>query len=193
MRVMKILIALFSFLILTSAAEAQTFSGECLHTWTIAPDRATLRDGVHVGGGYGDRYQCVNGFTVYVQAGPTWYVWGGSSWSPVSNTDPGGVPQPWVAGSSTGSLTLAWDANIATDAVTEYQVNIGTIPGASTQNIPVGLATSYVFSTGVVNQNYCFTVQAKNANGVSPPSQEVCGIFGSGAKLLIPPAVIRVQ
>lgn len=67
-------------------------TGECGEAWSFGPNGETLRNGVHVGGGYGGpTYRCVNGNTVYVIAGTTWFSWDGSLWTNRGSVDPGGT------------------------------------------------------------------------------------------------------
>ena len=58
----------------------------CAGIWSFGPAHETLRDGVHVGGGYGARdgtgeYRCIAG-VVWVFAGETmpWWSWTGTAW-----------------------------------------------------------------------------------------------------------------
>ena len=58
-------------------------------TWTIGPDRAILRNGVHAAGGWGSQIVWTS-HTLYV-LGPdnNWYQWTGSSWTFLGPTFPG--------------------------------------------------------------------------------------------------------
>ncbi len=61
---------------------------------------------------------------------------------------------------SADPITLAWDANAASDNVIGYKVYVGTQPGIYTQTTDVGNATSYVFPDAVAGQKYYFAVSA---------------------------------
>ena len=87
-----------------SAPSAPASGGgtNCQGTWTIGPGLETLRDGVHVGWGYGSQYRCEQG-TIYVLGGDSnWYGWNGSGWALFGPSLPGSG-----GGSSTGSLRYA--------------------------------------------------------------------------------------
>jgi hypothetical protein len=73
------------------------------------------------------------------------------------------------------TITLMWDPS-QDSSVTGYIVYVGTQPGTYTQNMNVGSATSYSFTSAVAGQQYCFAVSAYAAGPVEgPKSAEVCG------------------
>ena len=73
------------------------------------------------------------------------------------------------------TITLMWEPS-PDPSVTGYIVYIGTQPGNYSQNINVGSATSYTFTTAVAGQLYCFAVSAFAPGPLEgPKSAEVCG------------------
>jgi hypothetical protein len=73
------------------------------------------------------------------------------------------------------SITVMWDAS-PDPAVVGYVVYIGTQSGTYSQSSNVGAATSFVFSTAVPGQLYCFAVAAYAAGPVEgAKSTEACG------------------
>ena len=73
------------------------------------------------------------------------------------------------------TITLMWDAS-QDSSVTGYIVYIGTQPGTYTQNVNIGSATSYSFTSATAGQQYCFAVSAYASGPVEgPKSAEVCG------------------
>jgi hypothetical protein len=63
------------------------------HAWTLRADRATLRDGVHVGVGYADLLLWWNG-EVYAQAVGSWFRFSVTMWMPLGAADPRGTGSP---------------------------------------------------------------------------------------------------
>src|SRR6185503_14343503 len=61
---------------------------------------------------------------------------------------------------SADPITLAWDANAASENVTGYKVYVGTQAGIYTQIFDAGNATSYIFPDAVAGQKYFFAVSA---------------------------------
>lgn len=64
--------------------------------WTIGANQATLRDGVHVGGGQGSIYKYLASVVYTLGTDKNWYKWAGA-WSSVGAQEPGGTsptPQP---------------------------------------------------------------------------------------------------
>ena len=82
-----------------------------------------------------------------------------------------GFINPAVAAADT--LTLMWDLNPEPD-VTGYQVHIGQQPGVYTQTVDVGNTDTFVFTSAVTGQRYCFVVTAHAGTVTSPYSSEVC-------------------
>jgi hypothetical protein len=76
------------------------------------------------------------------------------------------------------TLTVAWDANPASDNVTGYRVHYGTAPGTYTQHVDVGNAVSTNF-TLADGPTYYFVVTAYSATAESGPSAEVSTIPGT--------------
>jgi len=73
-----------------------------------------------------------------------------------------------------GPVTVAWDANLAGDNVTGYQLSYGPAPGVYTTAVDVGNVTSVPIPTLVPGVRTYFTVQAYTAAGAfSPFSSEV--------------------
>jgi hypothetical protein len=86
------------------------------------------------------------------------------------------------------TLTLMWDPSPGTD-IAGYFVHIGTQPGTHTQTVDVGPPTSYVFSSAVPGQQYCFAVSAYTAGAVQgAKSAEVCGYSNQRPTLTNPGA-----
>jgi hypothetical protein len=52
----------------------------CAGFWTIGPDGETLKDGVHIGGGYGSEYICVTGLVWVRSSDNRWWEWTGLMW-----------------------------------------------------------------------------------------------------------------
>ncbi len=78
-----------------------TLGIECSQEWTFGLDSATLRNKIHVGGGFGQavnpEYGCdISKDIIYVLGGDSkWWSWGGSQWNLVGPTTPtGAVPYP---------------------------------------------------------------------------------------------------
>jgi hypothetical protein len=69
------------------------------------------------------------------------------------------------------TVTLAWDANLPADGVTNYNVAVSTQPGAFGAGSPVGNRTTWTFTGLQDNVQYYFAVQAQAPSGVSPFSQ----------------------
>ena len=79
-----------------------------------------------------------------------------------------------VASASAGNIFLTWSPN--TDQIAGYKVHIGTTSGSYTQNLDVGLSTSYTYGSATDGQRYCFAVSAYNSSGAEGPnSNEICG------------------
>jgi hypothetical protein len=86
------------------------------------------------------------------------------------------------------TMTVMWDASPET-TVAGYIVYVGTQPGAYTQNVNVGLSTSYSFTTAVPGALYCFAVSAYAAGPLEgPKSAEVCGYSNQSPTLTNPGA-----
>jgi len=80
-----------------------------------------------------------------------------------------------LAGSASAqqnTVTLAWDANAAADAVTNYTVYYGTASGAYTTLTPVGNITQWT-TPPLSSGTYYFAVTATNGKGESGKSTEV--------------------
>jgi hypothetical protein len=79
-----------------------------------------------------------------------------------------------VGSASAGNISFAWSPN--TDQIAGYRVHIGTTSGTYTQNLDVGLSTSYTYGSAKDGQRYCFAVSAYNSSGAEGPnSNEICG------------------
>jgi hypothetical protein len=52
----------------------------CAGFWTIGPDGEALKDGVHIGGGYGVEYRCVTGLVWIRSSDNRWWEWTGLAW-----------------------------------------------------------------------------------------------------------------
>jgi hypothetical protein len=86
------------------------------------------------------------------------------------------------------TISLMWDAS-PEPTVTGYIVYIGTQSGTYPQNVNVGAATSYAFTTAVPGQLYCFAVSAYAAGPVEgSKSTEVCGYSNQRPTLTNPGA-----
>src|SRR5262245_37837471 len=72
------------------------------------------------------------------------------------------------------TISLMWDAS-PDPAVTGYIVYVGTQPGTYTQSFNVGSSTSYLFTSAVPGQLYCFAVSAVAGSIEGQKSSEVCG------------------
>lgn len=85
---------------------------------------------------------------------------------------PGGLP---------ANVTLAWDAPESGEAES-YVVEAGTAPGLSNVGVfDTGVRDTSVFVAGVPPGTYYVRVRAKNAAGVSAPSNEIAVEVGSDA------------
>src|SRR5262245_38794899 len=71
------------------------------------------------------------------------------------------VAMPCLA--SADSITLAWDANPASEQVTGYKVFIGTQPGVYTTTVDVGNVLSYIWPNAVAGTRYYFAISAYKA------------------------------
>ena len=69
------------------------------------------------------------------------------------------------------TVTLAWDANLPADGVTNYNVAVSTQPGAFVSGAPVGNRTTWTFTGLQDNVQYYFAVQAQGPSGLSGFSQ----------------------
>lgn len=64
-------------------------------TWTLGPEKQTLRDGAQVGNGAGSIYKYQNSVVHVLGTNDRWYRWTGTSWSEIGAQEPGGsVPVP---------------------------------------------------------------------------------------------------
>jgi len=91
-----------------------------------------------------------------------------------------------IRAEAANSLTFAWDANVDPQ-VAGYVVHVGTTPGAYSQSVDVGPATSFVYQPVAPGQRYCFAVSAYYAGPMhGPNSAELCG-YGDQAPVLVSP------
>lgn len=76
----------------TKAPPAPSIVDSTGGVWTIGPQLQTLRNGVHMAGGFGSVYKWLGG-VVYVRGtNDWWYKWTNTSWVSVSQQEPGTVP-----------------------------------------------------------------------------------------------------
>ena len=68
---------------------------DCQGTWTIGSGFETLRNGVHMGGGYATQLRCVQGTIYAMGTSGSWWWWTGGEWA-FFGPDPGagGSPAP---------------------------------------------------------------------------------------------------
>ena len=82
-------------------------------------------------------------------------------------------------------INLAWDP--ATEQIEEavgYRIYVGTASGSYSQNIDVGIATTFRFSDAVAGQQSCFAVTAISSASIeSAMSNEVCGFSNAPPSL----------
>ena len=84
-----------------------------------------------------------------------------------------------IAATAEGAaVTLAWNPNPEPD-ITGYRVSYGTTSGQYTTSVDVGNTTSYTVTNLFAGQTYYFAVQAYNAAGTSPYSNEVSATLTS--------------
>lgn len=87
-----------------------------LATWTIGPEKQTLRDGVHVASGSGTIYKWLGGIVYVLGVNLWWYKWTGTAWQSVSQLEPGTqpttrvVPWPKQPGQQNSLLDQQWAA-----------------------------------------------------------------------------------
>jgi hypothetical protein len=62
-------------------------------------------------------------------------------------------------------VTLIWNANPASDAVTGYKIHVGNATGTYSENIDVGNVTTYRYTTKDDTQTTYFAATAYNAQG----------------------------
>jgi enediyne biosynthesis protein E4 len=83
-----------------------------------------------------------------------------------------GAPQNVAAVVSGNNVTLSWQPPASGGAVASYQLEAGSVPGASDIALfPMGAATT--FSVGAPNGVYYVRVRARNAVGLSAASNEI--------------------
>lgn len=58
-------------------------------TWTLGPERQTLRDGVQVGKGAGTTYKYLTSLVNVLGINDRWYKWTGTDWSDIGTQEPG--------------------------------------------------------------------------------------------------------
>jgi hypothetical protein len=75
-------------------------------------------------------------------------------------------PQEPIHTYTAGSATLSWDANAASDNITEYRLYRSTVPGEHILGEPFivvdGTTTTYTDTTGLVGVEYFFVLTAFN-------------------------------
>lgn len=100
------------------------------------------------------------------------------------------VNLPATAAAQSVPVTIAWDQN--DDNPDGYAVYIGTEPGVYTEAIDVGLATSYIFSKGVIGQRYYFNVAAyKPKAHLGGKAKEVSAVIETPALAGLEPAIVN--
>jgi Fibronectin type III domain len=77
----------------------------------------------------------------------------------------------FLASAQARQVTLVWDAN--TNDVDGYRLHYGTRSGSYTRQLDVGLATTATVTGLTDATTYFFVINAYNASGESPPSNEV--------------------
>jgi hypothetical protein len=141
-------------------------------TWTLGLNRETLRNGVHMGGGFGVMYKWLDG-AVYVQGvlGP-WYRWTGDAWAGAGEVEPGGaVASPTatpVASPSPGSSPTPTPTPQSTPT---------PIPCVMTTNSPTlpawGTGKLIVTLTGIPKSGAVTATSTSGQVTVTPASQPV--------------------
>lgn len=58
------------------------------NVWTFGVQKQTLRNGVHVGGGFGTIYKWLGGVVYVLGMDSFWYKWSGTKWSRASKQEP---------------------------------------------------------------------------------------------------------
>lgn len=87
---------------------------------------------------------------------------------------PPGAPSLTGAGSPGGNVTLSWTVPASGAAPTGYQLQAGTVPGASNAAVLTLPATATSFATtGVPAGTYYVRVAATSAQGLGDLSNEV--------------------
>lgn len=77
----------------------------------------------------------------------------------------------FMASAQARQVTLVWDAN--TSGIAGYRLHYGTRSGSYSRQLDVGLVTTAIVSDLADGTTYFFVVNAYNAYGESPPSNEV--------------------
>ena len=77
-----------------------------------------------------------------------------------------------AAAADAATITLAWDPNPEPD-IAGYRLSFGTNSGQYTTTIDVGNITTYTLTNLLAGSTYYFALQAYNAAGTSPYSNEV--------------------
>ena len=86
------------------------------------------------------------------------------------------------------AITLTWNSN--TDQIAGYKLYVGTQSGTYSQNVDVGSANTFTFTSAVAGQRYCFAVTAYSSPSIeSPKSNEVCGFSNAPPSLTNPGTV----
>ena len=84
-----------------------------------------------------------------------------------------------IAATAEGAaVTLAWDPN-AEPGIEGYRLSYGTASGQYTTSIDVGNTTSHTVTGLIAGQTYYFVLQAINAAGPSPYSNEISATLTS--------------
>ena len=108
------------------------------------------------------------------------------------------VETPTTVGAGPGNITLAWDAPTEGSEPTSYLIEAGTSPGLSNVTVFDTASSDTTLSVvGVPAGLYYVRVRARNAGGVSDPSNEIPVAVGarlsaasSGCASPIPPAAV---
>jgi hypothetical protein len=150
----------------TKATSIRDSSG---NLWTLGSSRQTLRNGVHVGAGYGSIYKWYSR-TVYVLGTDSrWYRWVNSSWNLYGSTEPGGTsptPTPTPTPPPSSSATI-------------YVAPNGSPGNSGSSSSPIDLATA-VSSAGPVRPGYTVQLSA----GIYRYASLTFGPAGSGPNAL---------
>lgn len=123
-------------------------------TWTLGLNKETLRNSIHMGGGFGLVYKWLGGIVYVEGTNGAWYRWAGDSWAGAGETEPGvtPVPSPTATPSPDASPTVTptpTPVPSPTPPICTMTTNSPTIPAWSTGKLVVTL--SGVPKSGVVS------------------------------------------
>lgn len=167
-----------------------------LAVWSLLDDESTIRNSVHVNGGYGSILEWTAQHTIQtLGTDNNWYVFSGGdagTWSPTGAGDPCAAPTPPptspalcqdLTATNYGnalpcfypSLTVAWNPQANAGG---YEVDYSTVSGVYDAHLDVGAATQAVLTNVVNGKTYFVVIRAYDAAhaAFSPNSVEVSGV-----------------